>query len=52
MVFLHEMIHGVFAAYCDRTISAANEEKLVEQISKGIYQVIIDNPEIFNGGLQ
>lgn len=46
VVFLHELMHGIIENYCPSIVSAADEEKLVEQISKGLFQVITDNPEI------
>jgi hypothetical protein len=39
-------MHGIFENYCPNIVSAGDEEKLVEQISKGLFQVITDNPEI------
>ena len=47
VVFLHELMHGIIENYCPNIVSAADEEKLVEQISKGLFQVVTDNPEIF-----
>lgn len=41
-VFLHEIIHGVFNHMC-----IEQNEELIEKISKGLYQTIIDNPEMF-----
>ena len=45
-VFLHEICHGIIENYC-RGSDTYDEEKFVEQFSKGLYQVICDNPEIF-----
>ena len=42
-VFVHELTHGIIAVYC----ANQKDEEFVEQFSKGLYQVIIDNPEIF-----
>lgn len=42
-VFLHELIHGIIAVYC----ANRQDEEFVEQLSKGLYQVIVDNPKIF-----
>lgn len=42
-VFLHELIHGIIYVYC----ADKQDEDFVEQFSKGLYQVITDNPEIF-----
>lgn len=44
-VFLHELVHGIIASCCSGDMY--DEEKFTEQFSKGLYQVIIDNPEIF-----
>lgn len=46
ITFLHEVMHGIIENYCPNIVSVADEEKLVEQISKGLFQVITDNPEI------
>lgn len=42
-VFLHELMHAIIAVYADNS----QNEHLVEQISKGLYQVIKDHPDIF-----
>lgn len=42
-VFLHELIHGIIYVYC----ADKQDEDFVEQFSKGLYQVMMDNPEIF-----
>lgn len=42
--FLHELFHCIFR---DRCIESEDEEYLVDVLSKGLHQVIIDNPEIF-----
>lgn len=43
---LHEMLHAILA---DRDVSTEDdgEEKIVDQLSRGLYQVIRDNPGIF-----
>lgn len=43
---LHEIIHGIVY---DRELDFKNddEETIVDQISKGLYQVIKDNPNMF-----
>lgn len=46
-VFLHEVCHAIIYAYADNILSDEDEEKFVEAFSKGLYQVIKDNPEIF-----
>ncbi|MBQ8298166.1 MAG: hypothetical protein IJX77_10340 [Ruminococcus sp.] len=45
-VFIHELVHGIIMSYC-KGCDNYDEEKFTEQFSKGIYQVITDNPEIF-----
>ncbi len=44
-VFLHEICHAIVAVYCNEV--GNDEERFVEQFTKGLYQVITDNPEIF-----
>lgn len=46
-VFLHELTHGIIRNYCDGILNEYDEERFVEQFSKGLYQVINDNPDIF-----
>lgn len=46
-VFIHEVCHGIIAHYCSDS-GSFNEERFVEAFSKGLYQVITDNPEIFD----
>lgn len=44
VIFLHELIHAIIEAYCpDR-----QDEHLAEQLSKGLYQVFKDNPDIIS----
>jgi hypothetical protein len=43
--FIHEALHGIIR---DRNLIFEDEEMIVEEISKGLYQVIKDNPHIFN----
>ena len=45
-VFLHELIHAIIEVYCPDVSDEVNET-LAQQLSKGLYQVIEDNPEIF-----
>lgn len=45
-VFLHELVHAIISSYCSN-ISEEINEQFTEQFSKGLYQVITDNPEIF-----
>ena len=45
--FLHEVVHGIML---DRNINLTDypdEETIVNEIAKGLHQVIRDNPEIF-----
>ncbi|MCG3625946.1 hypothetical protein L9Z72_13700 [Clostridioides difficile] len=42
--FLHELFHCIFR---DRCIESEDEEYLVDVLAKGLHQVIIDNPKIF-----
>ena len=48
-VFLHELVHGIIGSYCGDTSEELNE-RFTEQFAKGLYQVIIDNPDIFKEG--
>lgn len=45
-VLLHELIHAIIACYCDSE-NFDREEYFTDNLAKGLYQVIIDNPEIF-----
>lgn len=47
-VFLHELTHAIIQNYCEGIMSDYDEERFTEQFAKGLYQVIKDNPEIFN----
>lgn len=42
--FIHEILHGIIR---ERNLILEDEEMIVEEISKGLYQVIKDNKEIF-----
>lgn len=43
--FLHEVVHGIAR---DRSLDLGeNEEMIVDEISKGLHQVILDNPRMF-----
>ena len=46
MAFLHELLHGIVR---ERNIELTDEELIVEEIARGLHQVIKDNPEIFGG---
>lgn len=41
---MHEVLHGIIH---ERNLILEDEEMIVEEISKGLYQVIKDNPDIF-----
>lgn len=43
--FLHELIHGIFDKL--DMYELRDNEKVVNQLSKEIYEVILDNPHIF-----
>lgn len=42
--FIHEVLHGIIR---ERNLILEDEEMVVEEISKGLYQVIKDNIDIF-----
>jgi hypothetical protein len=44
ITFLHEVLHGIIR---DRNLEVENEELVVEEISRGLHQVIRDNTHIF-----
>jgi hypothetical protein len=46
LVFLHEICHAIIEYY----VSRKQDEEFVEQFSKGLYQVLVDNPELLGGG--
>ena len=43
-VLLHEILHGIFYHYLEDFTE--NEEHLVTQLAKGLYQVLKDNPDL------
>lgn len=43
-VLLHEILHGIFYHYLEDYTE--NEEHIVTQLAKGLYQVLKENPEI------
>ena len=43
-VLLHEILHGIFYHYLEDYTE--NEEHLVTQLAKGLYQVLKENPEL------
>lgn len=46
-VFLHECLHAIIYTFCGNLVSDDDEEKLVENLAKGMYQFIKDNPSVF-----
>ncbi len=44
ITFLHELLHGIVR---ERNLEIENEELVVEEISRGLHQVIRDNTEMF-----
>lgn len=44
ITFLHELLHGIVR---ERNLEIENEELVVEEISRGLHQVIRDNTNIF-----
>ena len=42
--FIHEVLHGIIR---ERNLVLENEEMIVEEIGKGLYQFIKNNPEVF-----
>ena len=45
LVFLHEVCHAIIEAYVSPD---EQDENFVEAFSKGLYQVIVDNPAMFH----
>jgi len=45
IAFLHEVVHGIFNSQCHS--DWANNEDLVEAVSEGLFQLIVDNPKLF-----
>jgi len=46
VTFLHEMIHGIF--YSQSHLEWGDNEELVGAVSEGLFQIIKDNPRLFN----
>lgn len=42
--FLHELFHGIIR---ERNLDIKDEEHVVEELARGLHQVLRDNPEIF-----
>lgn len=47
VTFLHEMIHGIF--HNQGHLKWRDNENLVCAVSEGLFQIIKDNPKVFNG---
>ena len=43
-MFLHEICHAIIEAYVSPD---EHNERFVEAFSKGLYQVVVDNPDLF-----
>lgn len=43
-VFLHEVLHAIDYTYCGGVL----DEKTIESLAVGLYQVIKDHPNVFN----
>ena len=41
-VFIHEVVHGIF-----ESMNLEQTEDIVDRLSKGFHQVILDNPNMF-----
>lgn len=46
MVFLHEVCHAIISNYNG---TQEQDENFVEQFAKGLYQFVVDNPQVFGG---
>lgn len=47
-VFLHEVIHGIVEGYhIPMPSELKQEEAIVDSIARGLYQVMVENPDIF-----
>lgn len=42
LVFLHEVCHAIISCY----VADRQDEEFVEQFSKGLYQFLVDNPDV------
>lgn len=42
--FLHEVLHGIVK---DRALEIEDEEFIVDELAKGLHQIILDNPYMF-----
>ena len=49
-VILHEILHGIFYHFTVLKDGCANEEEIVNALSRGLLQVIEDNPILFSRG--
>jgi hypothetical protein len=48
LVFIHELCHAIISYF---TPELEQDEKFVEQFSKGLYQVLVDNPKVFESAV-
>ena len=46
IVLWHEILHGI-AEHAHADLSAATEEEAINVLAKGVYQVLQDNPQLF-----
>lgn len=46
VVFLHEVVHGIFKSQCHS--DWGDNEDLIEAVSEGIFQLMKDNPKLFS----
>lgn len=49
LIFIHEVCHAIISCYVS---AGEQDENFVEQFAKGLYQVLVDNPEIMKGGVE
>jgi len=47
LTFIHEMIHGIF--HNQGNLKWRDNENLICAVSEGLFQIIKDNPKVFNG---
>lgn len=49
-VFLHEVAHAIIEHFCFGILSCDEEERFVEEFSKGLYAFISENQSVFTDG--
>lgn len=47
LTFLHELLHAIVH---ERGLELENEELIVNELTRGLHQIIRDNPTMFNSG--